>query len=605
MSFFGSLYASTSGMMAASKATQVTSQNVANMSTVGYKKSDTSFSDIVANSLYSPTSGNSGGVASTKLLRASQQGTMQQTGAKLDAGIVGRGFFAMQKTNDASGDFYYTRNGQFGEAVDPTSGSTFLKNSAGFYLYGWEVDTNGVAAGGTTTGSLVPIDLSDFDTQVQATSRIDLGINLDAAEENYNPHRLGQTLPIGTGESSNFTRSVTIYDTLGTPRDVEFQFRKITGPMAQFVTGKGNSFDYDDVLVDNLTGPTPGIVNGDTMTIANGSESLNITFVNGTPAAPNEVNSMRDLVNTINNFTDIGGVQQFEARLDERGQLLVTSALPAETLDVTASGVNVTNSTGLDITVDPVDGDYSYDPFYDITAPADPAGPYPDQDSFPALTNTVDPNSQGWWEMTVLIPDPAAPNGTTKTTLRQGMINFDGLGALNADTAPTGGSLLDLGTAINFDNSQTGEESALTVDISQFSQFSNAYNVIQAGQNGAGQGQRNGVYIDNDGYVMAEYDNGIEIPMYQIPLANFANIDGLTESSGTVFKESVLSGAVSMYAAGNGGTGKINGSALEGSNVDISEEFGDLIVHQRMFGLNSKVINAVDEMTQNLVRLKQ
>lgn len=90
MSFFGSLYASTSGMMAASRATQTTSQNVANMTTVGYKKSDTSFADIVANSLYSQTNGQSGGVAATDLLRASQQGSVQQTGAKLDASVSGK-----------------------------------------------------------------------------------------------------------------------------------------------------------------------------------------------------------------------------------------------------------------------------------------------------------------------------------------------------------------------------------------------------------------------------------------------------------------------------------------------------------------------------------
>lgn len=602
MSFFGSLYASTSGMMAASRATQTTSQNVANMTTVGYKKSDTSFADIVANSLYSQTNGQSGGVAATDLLRASQQGSVQQTGAKLDASISGKGFFAVQQTTDGTGEQFYTRNGQFGEYVDNASGDTFLRNSAGFYLYGWAVDTDGVGGGTTDPASLVPMNLSGFDTQVQATSRVDLGINLDAAEEDYNPYRIGQPLPVGTGEAANFSRSVTVYDTLGTPRNVEFQFRKITGPMAQFVSGKGNPYNYTDTLVDNLTGPTPSIANGDTMTIANGAESLNITFVNGTPAAPNEVNTMRDLVNTINNFTDVGGVQQFEARLDERGQLLVQSALPAETLDVTSSNdANILGGTGLDIIQD--GGAYNYAPLYDITGAAAP--PYADQGDFPAFSNTTDPNSQGWWEMSVLIPDPSNPSGTATTVLRQGLLNFDGNGALNATPGANGNATIDLSAGVDFDSGLAGEELPFEINISDFSSFSNAYNVLENTQNGAGQGERSGVYINNDGFVMAEYTNGMEIPMYRIPLANFANPDGLIAESGTVFRESATSGVASMYAAGQNGTGKITGSSIEGSNVDIAEEFGDMIVHQRMFGLNSKVIKAVDEMTQNLVRLKQ
>jgi len=602
MSFFGSLYASTSGMMAASRATQTTSQNVANMTTVGYKKSDTSFADIVANSLYSSPSGQSGGVGATDLLRASQQGSVQQTGSRLDASVSGKGFFAVKQSADGLGDTLYTRNGQFGEFVDSQSGDTFLRNSAGFYLYGWAVDSDGVGGGGTDPASLVAMNLSGFDTQVQATSRVDLGINLDAAEDDYNPYRAGQPLPVDPSQAANFSRSVTVYDTQGAPRNVEFQFRKISGPMAQFVTDKGNPYNYTDTLVDNLNGPTPGIADGDSLTLANGAESLTLNFVNGTPAAPNEVNTMRDLVNAINSFTDVNGAQQFEARLDERGELLVQSALPSETMDITSSNdVTVLGSTGLDVIQD--GGGYSYAPLYDITAAAVP--PYADQGDFPALANTTDPNSQGWWEMSVVIPDPANPSGTATTVLRQGLLNFDGNGALNALPAANGSAVIDLTAGVDFDSSVSGEELPFTIDISQFSSFSNAYNVLENTQNGAGQGDRSGVYINNDGFVMAEYTNGMEIPMYRIPLANFANPDGLIAESGTVFRESAVSGVASMFASGTNGTGKINGSSIENSNVDIAEEFGDMIVHQRMFGLNSKVIKAVDEMTQNLVRLKQ
>lgn len=620
MSFFGSLYASTSGMLAASRATQTTSKNVANMTTIGYKKSDTAFADVVANSLYSKTTGAVGGVSTTDILRASRQGNIQQTGSKLDASVSGNGFFAVRKGFDGTGDIYYTRNGQFGEyAVRTTPDSnalvtenageqTFLRNSAGFYLYGWATDTDGNVQGGSTSpAALVPIEIGMFQTQAQPTSRIDLSMNLDAMETDYNPHRMSpaQTLPLSSTRAAHYSRTVNVYDTLGGEHPVTFEFRKITGPMAQFTSNLGGRLSVTDVLVDNTSGPTPAVTAGDTMTIANGAESLTITFVNGTAnTAANEANTMQDLRAVINNFLGADGNRQFEARIDDNGQFLVQSALPTETLDVSSSNPAVMGITGFNIVPDPVDGDYSFDPLYDITGAA--GAPYPDQADFPALSNTTNPNTQGWWEVTVRIPDPAAPNSGTTVALRTGLMNFNGNGALNALAGADGSINIDLGTTpVDFDSAVTGEELPFTVNVTNFSQFSSAYNVIQSEQNGAPMGERTGVSFGRDGFLYADYSNGLRIPIYQIPLATFTNPDGLIEESGTVFKESATSGAASMYASGTGGAGVITGSSVEGSNVDIAEEFGNLIVHQRMFGLNSKVINAVDEMTQNLVRLKQ
>lgn len=614
MGLFGSLYTSASGMMAASRATQNTSQNVANMTTIGYKKTDTSFQDIVSNSLFSSVTSNTGGVATTDLLRATQQGQIQQTSSSLDAAINGKGFFAVQKTLDGSGQYYYTRNGQFSEyAVRTTPDSNpfvtenggeqvFLRNSAGFYLYGWATDTDGtVLGGGTSPSSLVPIEINQFQTQGSPTTRIDLGMNLDAMQTDYNPYRLSpaQTLPVSGATQANFTRSVNVYDAVGGTHPVTFEFRKITGPMAQFTSNLGQQLTYSDALV-NPAGKTPGINAGDTMTIANGAESITVTFVNGAAdTSLNEASTMQDLRTIINGFTGADGNRQFELRIDDNGQLLVQSALPTESLDISTSSATVLGTAGFNIVAEPVSGGYSYDPLYDITGAGAP--PYADQDFFPGLGNTTNPNTQGWWEVTAVIRDPAGGTGTIP--LRTGLINFDGNGQMNAVAGAAGGIALDLGT-VDFDASGTGDELTLSVNMAQFSQFSNAYNVILAEQNGAPLGERTQVSI-KDGYVFAHYSNGMQIPIYQIPLATFANPDGLRAESGTVFSESPDSGAPSMFAAGQGGTGTINGSAVENSNVDISQEFGHLIVHQRMFGLNSKVINAVDEMTQNLVRLKQ
>lgn len=617
MGLFGSLYSSTSGMLAASRATQVTSTNVANMTTTGFKKSDVAFADLVNSSKYSSTIDATGGVTSERLLRATQQGQIQQTGSVTDASISGNGFFAVKSSLDPDAQFYYTRNGQFNADVvrttpdsDPfttenTGEESYLRNSAGFYLYGWPTDTDGVTLGGSTElSSLQPVEIGLLQTQSIPTNRIDLSVNLNSEETDINPHLLAtaQTLPVNT-QAADFSRSVTVYDGLGAPRDVEFQFRKITGPMAQFTSNSSVPLQTSDVLVDNPTGPTPGIVNGDTLEITNGGGTLTVTFVNG-PAdtSLNQANTLADLQDVINNYQDAATMEtQFEARIGDTGGLLVVSQQQGESLDITGSSANVLGATGLNFVTDPVDGDYNYDPFYDTTMTADPLGPYPDQGDFPALENV--PNTQGWWEVSIQIPDPAAPNSGASVELKRGLLNFNGDGTLNAQD---GTAIIDLTTTpIDFDLGVVGEELAVNVDIERFSQFAGDYNVIQADQNGTPLGERIGVSIQRNGLVVADFSNGNQVPIYRIPVATFTNPDGLSAESGTVFSQTPDAGEVLLYEAGTNGAGIINGSTLEGSNVDISEEFGDLIVHQRAFGLNSQVINAVDEMTENLVRLKR
>ncbi len=619
MSLFNSLNTSTSGVIAASRATNVTSQNVANMTTIGYKRSDTSFQDIVANSLFSTKTFNSGAVGTTKLLRATQQGQVQQTAYGTDAAIVGNGFFVVRDSLDAGDEFVFTRNGQFdnftvrasedtGALTTENSGeATYLRNSAGFFLYGWSIDQDGNVASSTDLNGLVPIEISMFQTQVLPTTNVDLSINLDASEEDYSPYLFvpAQTLPV-SAQDAHFSRSVNIYDTLGGERQVTFEFRKITGPMAQITSNAGQSLSLSDVLVDNPTGPTSGITAGDTFTIANGAETLTVTFVNGTAdtsAPAYEANTLADLRSIINNFTDTGGQAQFEARITDSGELLIQSALASESLDISASSASVLGNTGFNIIPDPVDADYTYDPLFDINGTSTA---YPGQDLFPAFDESDTPNTQGWWEVTVLIPDPSAPSGTARSIIRQGLINFNGDGTMNAVEDANGNMVIDMSTTpIDFDLATTGEELPFNVDISRFSQFSSGYNVIQAEQNGAGLGLQTGVVINDNGIVSAEFSNGMIVNIYQIPLAMFNNANGLIERSGTVFAQSADAGEVRLEIPGENGAGDIYGQAVESSNVDISNEFSNLIVHQRAFGLNSRVISTVDEMTQVLSRLKQ
>jgi flagellar hook protein FlgE len=113
------------------------------------------------------------------------------------------------------------------------------------------------------------------------------------------------------------------------------------------------------------------------------------------------------------------------------------------------------------------------------------------------------------------------------------------------------------------------------------------------------------VDVDDDGFVAAIFTNGLSRRIYQIPLATFGNVDGLTPEQGGVYRLGTGAGALSMRGAGIGGTGGIRSSALEGSTVDLAVEFTNLIVTQRAYSAASKIITTADEMLDELIRLKR
>jgi flagellar hook protein FlgE len=239
--------------------------------------------------------------------------------------------------------------------------------------------------------------------------------------------------------------------------------------------------------------------------------------------------------------------------------------------------------------------DYTYEPDYDINAPG--AGTaYPNQGDFPALANTTTPNPYHWWEMTVTSQDSLGAD----VVVTQGLLNFTDLGRLNTTPDANGVSTLTLAAA----NLPFSSTAGIEVDVTSITQFSGAYETNILEQNGAGE--RKSISIDNEGTVFAQFTNALSLPIYRIPLAMFNNPNGLERVDGTAFRipSDGESGDLRIEDARSGGAGTINASTLESSNVDIANEFGDLIVTQRAYSLNSQVIQAVNEMTQNLSQLK-
>ncbi|MAG32117.1 MAG: hypothetical protein CL908_14640 [Deltaproteobacteria bacterium] len=126
-----------------------------------------------------------------------------------------------------------------------------------------------------------------------------------------------------------------------------------------------------------------------------------------------------------------------------------------------------------------------------------------------------------------------------------------------------------------------------------------------ASQDGYSPGTLSALEIDANGLLNGVFTNGITSSLAQIALANFGNVEGLTELGGSQLIESVESGAPVVAAAASGNLGRIRSSALEKSNVDIAQQFVNLIVAQRAFQANTRTVSVANELMANLVALGQ
>ena len=145
----------------------------------------------------------------------------------------------------------------------------------------------------------------------------------------------------------------------------------------------------------------------------------------------------------------------------------------------------------------------------------------------------------------------------------------------------------------------------VTVDVAALTQFGGASTVTATDQNGYALGSLQSFQLGNDGTITGVYSNGLRQPIGQLALASFGNPSGLEKAGSSSFRAGDNSGVANVGVAGVGGRGVLNSGALEMSNVDLAEEFTGLIVAQRGFQANSRVITASDEILQDLVNLKR
>lgn len=219
----------------------------------------------------------------------------------------------------------------------------------------------------------------------------------------------------------------------------------------------------------------------------------------------------------------------------------------------------------------------------------------------------VFPTSTGAQRLPIYLDGTPNISGTTlsATTISASLVKFNTDGTLAAG-APTKFPTLKMTTgAADFGGSAFTLNLGTANTAGGLTQFTNQFAVSFLAQDGVPFGFRTGVSIDELGLVRAVFDNGTSVPLYKIPLVNFASVNFLTPLSGNVYQVSNESGDPVANYAGVGGTGKISPATLEASTVDLSQEFTNLIVAQRSYSANAKTITTADELLQEVLALKR
>jgi flagellar hook protein FlgE len=183
--------------------------------------------------------------------------------------------------------------------------------------------------------------------------------------------------------------------------------------------------------------------------------------------------------------------------------------------------------------------------------------------------------------------DTAGNMTTSNITLTQAQLN---------SIAGTSGTWAAAGTVLNFGSATAADRLTGAATLNSVAALS---------QDGSPIGSLVSFSIGQDGLISGVFSNGRTQALGQIALATFADPAGLLKQGGSLFTTSANSGVAQIGVAGVGGRGTLTGSTLEGSNVDLGQEFTNMIIAQRGFEANAKVITTSDELLQDLVNLKR
>lgn len=611
-----------SGIQAASSDLSVHGNNIANVSTYGFKQSRAQFADVYASSAFGSSGNNVGsGVRLAGVSQQFTQGTIKNTNNNLDFSINGQGFFILS----SSGGTYYSRAGAF--EVDRDG---YIVNTSSQRLRGYSADVNGNIVATLTdlqvnTANLAPVTTSTISTTLNLDARQTAPTSAWDANLNFGDPTPGST-------SYNCSTSVTVYDSLGNSHLLSLYFIKSStanqwGVRAQVdsvdvtATGKTNmmtsnasvlstsgslsSLALGELQLNNVVVPaaiagndlvsttdnaasaiaTVAAINSVTgstgVTATVNATSLNLgTYTPGTLAGTQfRINGQNIVVGastqaallaSINAATGTTGVA---AAANSNNQIVLTAA-DGRNIQVTADGTAAT-ATFSGLSLSATQNSVQRSTFNLISnSPIQIAGSSPTDVGLQTL-DYISP-------FTVVFNSDGSFNSTSSESMLLSWNPLDSNGVANGSTTPQ----------------------SLTVNLNSITQFGGDFAVQSLSQNGYTTGRLSGLEVDSTGLLFGRYTNGQSLAMGRVILANFANVQGLQPQGNTSWSEAYASGPPIYGQPGTGSLGLIQSSSLEESNVQITDELVSLILAQRNFQANAQTIRTEDAVTQSVINLR-
>jgi len=643
------------GLKSASTMLDVTGNNIANASTVGFKSSRTEFADIYAASVVGAGSSNiaGSGVTVSDISQDFSAGTIEFTNNNLDLAINGQGFFQL---DDGRGGVTYTRAGAF--ELDKEGA---IVSKTGSYLQGYALN----ASGDRTT--IQNMAVTDTTNPPKPTELVELALNIDAS---LDPTKLLATFDKSEPSSYSYSTTVEAVSNLGDSTSIRYYFVEqkpsrdvysydVSADPTGNVTISGVTLNYDAAApqgnitqanLDALAVADPRIdittVNWDTATetlnfelfaeySSDGDFIVDVPIVIGYPQtrAANEVQSF----NLDNNVDYINNPPAWPLDISFGGvnmKIFEPQSLPVvptndDYIDAVGTAIAAYDSQVLEANPDIESFEFQYDannnPQIVITWKAALGDVEDDRLSFiDDATDQIFANTDAvevakgdasylgayrlyaYLEDTVPLDigketDPGLDAGTEPGAV---IVKFDAATGLLSKINEV--DVSDVGNVPKLTISDWDElepDNQITLDLTGTTQFSSASIIKKATQDGYPAGDLIGVSFGPSGEVVASFSNGQQQNLGIVQIATFANQAGLQSAGDTEWIATLLSGSAVLNDPGTGLGGTLSQAALEQSNVDLSAELVNLIKGQRNFQANSKTLETMNTVTQAILQI--
>ncbi|MCW8854323.1 MAG: flagellar hook protein FlgE [Gammaproteobacteria bacterium] len=569
---------SLSGLNAASSDLSVTSNNIANVGTTGFKGSRAEFADIFAASSLGSTSKAIGdGVVLSNVSQQFTQGNLEFTENTLDLAITGEGFYVMRE--QGTNDLIYTRAGAFN-----VNQNGIIANSASQVLQVFPVDVNGIVTTTSLSGT-IPLQVPNTVGTPQGTTQVDINLSFPS------------DLPAALSTAA-----------LDAEFDAAYGGGDATGHAISTVAPNPNNYHTS-------TSATVFDSQGN-------SHILTMYFVMN-----NDLNNTWEARATMDGYPMPNSIGPGVPTPDIAEEYTGTTALPAFPIDYTAP-----NTLAFDIAVDGGavqsitlnGGPYANSAALDPVISGLIAGATVDTTSGSLVITSDTPGAASDIVISNVVASGAAVDIVTGTTTVAGAaatnplftpawaaaLDFDGAGVLQIATSTNGGNIqfapFDPQNGANpigspnatFNIDFTNQGNTITQEAQ------GSFSVQSLSQDGFATGRLSGLEIDDEGLVRASFTNGQTTALGKIALARFDNPQGLNQIGNTSWVETVSSGQAVSGEAGTGNFGLIQAGALETSNVDLTAQLVKLITAQRNFQANSKAIETANTITQTIINIR-